>query len=81
MADLSDSIVRKETTEMLVCCECGRTFGKRENTQIDNLFCSVYCEDAHNTRRYYKVPENRRYISNAGVIARTDYDYYGGYIE
>jgi len=88
MSDLSytefclfDSIAGKKTTEILVCCECGGDFHKRENTKIDNLFCSDYCQTEHDIRRYYKIPVEKVHISNAGVIARTLNDYYGGYSE
>ena len=71
----------EEKIERLDCIECGKTFRKRVNTKIDNLFCSTRCEDAHAFRRYYEAPSNKPYISNVGAIARTNRDYYGGYTE
>ena len=89
MTDISEATFKllmlqpnnERTKIQLTCIECGSCFYKRENTKIDNLFCSAYCQDAHDLRRYYKILVNRRLISNAGAIAMTLNDYYGGYSE
>ncbi len=78
---LTPTRITREKLEM-TCIECGRDFHKRENTKIDNLFCSFHCQDRHDIERYWQAPENLgTHIPNANIIAKVLYDYEGRYSE